>query len=79
MKHEVSSQPYINSEINVQSIYYRVLSGPHGLKFISILNDKRNKVAIKQVFADKILRMECKGKECKCIKVNYNMKCLSEI
>ena len=45
MKHEVSSQPNINSEINIQSIY-NVLSDPRVLKFISILNNLRNKVAI---------------------------------
>ena len=78
MKHEVSSQPNINSEILIQSIN-NVLSGPHVLKFISILNKLRNKVAVYQVNPSNIRGKECIGMERKCIKVNYNMKCLSEI
>ena len=77
MKHEVSSQPNINSEINIQSIN-NVLSGPHVLKFISILINLRNKVATYQVDPLHKRGRKCKGMERKCIKVNYNMKCLSE-
>ena len=42
MKHEVSGQPNINSEILIQSIY-NVHSDPHVLKFITILMNLRNK------------------------------------
>ena len=48
MKHEVSSQPNINSEILNQSIY-KNYSDPHVLKFISILNNIRKEEAAEMV------------------------------
>ena len=77
MKHEVSSQPYICSEGLIQSNII-VLTGPLLLKYISILIKLRNKEAMHQVEELHICGKECKGMESKC-KVNYNMKCLSEI
>ena len=78
MKHEVSSQPNINSEILIQSIY-NVHSDPHVLKFITILINLRNKEAKQMVNECKERGCKCKGMESKCMKVNHNMKCLSEI
>ena len=75
MKHEVSSQHDINSEILIQSIN-NANSDPHVLKFITIFCNLR---AREMNHHNTICGIERKGMGRECIKVNYNMKCLSEI
>ena len=77
MKHEVSSQANINSEILIRSIL-NAFCDPQVLKFISIASNLRNKEANKWcMYAGYVAKKVRMGNEC--IKVNDNMKCMSEI
>ena len=76
MKHEVLSQPFNSVLIHC---FNKVLTGPHVFIFILILFKVSKKEADHLVPKLKKWVNEAKGNGGECIKVNYNMKCLSEI